>query len=75
MNCGIELFSKADMDFEFNRCADELEKRIETMYAVEYIDACIALFDYYLEQKMFDQVKAILRYMDSYMAKHPDEIR
>ena len=75
LNCGIELFSKADMDFEFNRCADELEKRIETMYAVEYIDACIALFDYYLEQKMFDQVKAILRYMDSYMAKHPDEIR
>ncbi len=75
LNCGIELFSKADMDFEFNRCADELEKRIETMYAVEYIDACIALFDYYLEQKTFDQVKAILRYMESYMAKHPDEIR
>ena len=24
---------------------------------------------------MFVQVKAILRYMDSYMAKHPDEIR
>lgn len=75
LNCGIELFSKAGMDFELNRCADELEKRIETMYAVEYIDACIALFDYYLEQKMFVQVKAILRYMDSYMAKHPDEIR
>ena len=75
LNCGIELFSKAGMDFELNRCADELEKRIETMYAVEYIDACIALFDYYLEQKMFAQVKAILRYMDSYMAKHPDEIR
>lgn len=63
------------MDFELNRCADELEKRIETMYAVEYIDACIALFDYYLEQKMFDQVKSILQYMDSYMSKHPDEIR
>ena len=62
LNCGIELFSKAGMDFELNRCADELEKRIETMYAVEYIDACI-------------QVKAILRYMDSYMVKHPDEIR
>lgn len=62
LNCGIELFSKAGMDFELNRCADELEKRIETMYAVEYIDACIALFDYYLEQKMFVQVKAILRY-------------
>ena len=75
LNCGIELFSKAGMDFELKRCADELEKRIETMYAVEYIDACIALFDYYLEQKMFAQVKAILRYMDSYMAKHPDEIR
>ncbi|WP_337467836.1 response regulator [Holdemanella biformis] len=75
LNCGIELFSKAGMDFELSRCADELEKRIETMYAVEYIDACIALFDYYLEQKMFVQVKAILRYMDSYMAKHPDEIR
>lgn len=75
LNCGIELFSKAGMDFELNRCADELEKRIETMYAVEYIDACIALFDYYLAQKMFVQVKAILRYMDSYMAKHPDEIR
>lgn len=75
LNCGIELFSNAGMDFELNRCADELEKRIETMYAVEYIDACIALFDYYLEQKMFVQVKAILRYMDSYMAKHPDEIR
>ena len=75
LNCGIELFSKAGMDFELNRCADELEKRIETMYAVEYIDACIALFDYYLEQKMFAQVKATLRYMDSYMAKHPDEIR
>lgn len=75
LNCGVELFSKSGMDFELKRCADELEKRIETMYAVEYIDACIALFDYYLEQKMFDQVKAILRYMDSYMAKHPDEIR
>ena len=75
LNCGIELFSKAGMHSELNRCADELEKRIETMYAVEYIDACIALFDYYLEQKMFVQVKAILRYMDSYMAKHPDEIR
>ena len=75
LNCGIELFSKAGMHSELNRCADELEKRIETMYAVEYIDACIALFDYYLEQKMFAQVKAILRYMDSYMAKHPDEIR
>ena len=75
LNCGIELFSKAGMHSELNRCADELEKRIETMYAVEYIDACIALFDYYLEQKMFDQVKAILRYMDSYMVKHPDEIR
>ena len=75
LNCGIELFSKAGMHSELNRCADELEKRIETMYAVEYIDACIALFDYYLEQKMFAQVKATLRYMDSYMAKHPDEIR
>lgn len=75
LNCGVELFSKSGMDFELKRCADELEKRIETMYAVEYIDACIALFDYYLEQKMFAQVKAILRYMDSYMAKHPDEIR
>lgn len=75
LNCGVELFSKSGMDFELKRCADELEKRIETMYAVEYIDACIALFDYYLEQKMFDQVKDILRYMDSYMAKHPDEIR
>ena len=49
LNCGIELFSKAGMDFELNRCADELEKRIETMYAVQY--------------------------MDSYMSKHPDEIR
>ena len=37
LNCGIELFSKAGMDFELNRCADELEKRIETMYAVEYM--------------------------------------
>lgn len=75
LNCGIELFSKAGMDSELKRCADELEKRIESLCAVEYIDACIALFDYYLEQKMFVQVKAILRYMDSYMAKHPDEIR
>lgn len=75
LNCGIELFSKAGMDSELKRCADELEKRIESLCAVEYIDACIALFDYYLEQKMFAQVKATLRYMDSYMAKHPDEIR
>ena len=75
LNCGIELFSKAGMDSELKRCADELEKRIESLCAVEYIDACIALFDYYLEQKMFAQVKGILRYMDSYMAKHPDEIR
>ena len=75
LNCGIELFSNAGMDSELKRCADELEKRIESLCAVEYIDACIALFDYYLEQKMFAQVKATLRYMDSYMAKHPDEIR
>ena len=45
------------------------------MYAAEYIDVCVALFDYYLEQKMFDRVQFILNNMDSYMNKHPDEIR
>ena len=75
LNCGIELFSKAGMDFELNRCAEELEKRLENLYAAEYIDVCVALFDYYLEQKMFDRVQFILNNMDSYMNKHPDEIR
>ena len=75
LNCGIELFSKSGMDFELKRCADELEKRLENLYAAEYIDVCVALFDYYLEQKMFDRVQFILNNMDSYMNKHPDEIR
>ncbi len=63
------------MDFELKRCAEELEKRLENLYAAEYIDVCVALFDYYLEQKMFDRVQFILNNMDSYMNKHPDEIR
>lgn len=75
LNCGIELFSKFGMDFELKRCAEELEKRLENLYAAEYIDVCVALFDYYLEQKMFDRVQFILNNMDSYMSKHPDEIR
>ena len=75
LNCGIELFSKSGMDFELKRCAEELEKRLENLYAAEYIDVCVALFDYYLEQKMFDRVQFILNNMDSYMNKHPDEIR
>ena len=75
LNCGIELFSKSGMDFELKRCAEELEKRLENLYAAEYIDVCVALFDYYLEQKMFDRVQFVLNNMDSYMNKHPDEIR
>ena len=75
LNCGIELFSKSGMDFELKRCAEELEKRLENLYAAEYIDVCVALFDYYLEQKMFYRVQFILNNMDSYMNKHPDEIR
>ena len=75
LNCGIELFSKSGMDFELKRCAEELEKRLENLYAAEYIDVCVALFDYYLEKKAFTQVEVVLQYMDSYMAKHPDEIR
>lgn len=75
LNCGIELFSKSGMDSELKRCAEELEKRLENLYAAEYIDVCVALFDYYLEQKMFDRVQFILNNMDSYMNKHPDEIR
>ena len=75
LNCGIELFSKSGMEFELKRCAEELEKRLENLYAAEYIDVCVALFDYYLEQKMFDRVQFILNNMDSYMNKHPDEIR
>lgn len=75
LNCGIELFTKASMNSELKRCADELENRLDGLFAVEYMDACVALFDYYLEQKMFDQLETILQYMDSYMSKHPDEIR
>ena len=75
LNCGIELFSKSGMDFELKRCAEELEKRLENLYAAEYIDVCVALFDYYLEKKAFTQVEVVLQYMDSYMNKHPDEIR
>ena len=75
LNCGIELFSKSGMEFELKRCAEELEKRLENLYAAEYIDVCVALFDYYLEQKMFDRVQFILNNMDSHMNKHPDEIR
>ena len=75
LNCGIELFTKASMNSELKRCADELENRLDGLFAVEYMDACVALFDYYLEQKMFDQLETILQYMDSYMSKYPDEIR
>ena len=75
LNCGIELFSKSGMDFELKRCAEELEKRLENLYAAEYIDVCVALFDYYLEKKAFTQVEVVLQYMDSYMNTHPDEIR
>ena len=75
LNCGIELFSKSGMDLELKRCAEELEKRLENLYAAEYIDVCVALFDYYLEKKAFTQVEVVLQYMDSYMNKHPDEIR
>lgn len=47
----------------------------DDMYASEFIDACQNVFDCSLEDDDYALVERVIRKMDSYMLKHPDENR
>lgn len=75
LSCGMELFQKMNRQEEYIQYRNEILKQLDSMYAAEYIDSCLSLFDCSLTSKDYSTCRVILVRMDKYMEKHQKEIR
>lgn len=75
LSCGMELFQKMNKQEEYIKYRNEVLKLLDSMYAAEYIDSCLSLFDCSLANKDYSTCRVILVRMDKYMEKHQKEIR
>lgn len=71
----IILFSKLQDIDAYTKQKEKILEQIHDFAAVEFIDACNALFSCGMEQENYPLVKEVLSFMDVYVKKHPDELR
>lgn len=73
--CGASLFYKSGNDEKYAEYRDNILEKLDRMYASEFMDACMALFDCGLDSEDYALVVEMIEAMDSYMLTHPQEIK